>query len=50
MVERKNLLDALEMVSKGEVLDLSLTEVFMPGKVGGFELARTVRQTHPKVL
>ncbi|MGZ2259957.1 transporter substrate-binding domain-containing protein [Roseobacter sp. A03A-229] len=35
---------ALEMVEKGQQFALLLTDVVMPGEIGGFELARRIRQ------
>lgn len=41
--------DALALVEAGEQFDLLLTDVVMPGKVGGFELARRLRALRPTV-
>jgi len=41
--------DALEKVEEGVAFDLMLTDVVMPGKIGGFELARLVRAHRPDV-
>lgn len=41
--------EALEMVEGGAAFDLLLTDVVMPGRIGGFELARRVRALRPGV-
>ena len=41
--------EALQLVEDGLVFDLLLTDVVMPGKVGGFELARRVRALRPDI-
>ncbi|AXT35096.1 response regulator [Phaeobacter sp. LSS9] len=38
---------ALELVQDSTHIDLLLTDVVMPGSIGGFELANRVRQIHP---
>lgn len=40
---------ALALVEQGTEFDLLLTDVVMPGKFGGFELARLVRKLRPEV-
>ncbi|MEM6385526.1 MAG: ATP-binding protein [Pseudomonadota bacterium] len=40
---------ALELVENGATFDLLLTDVVMPGNIGGFELARRVRALHPEI-
>ncbi|MGZ2258611.1 ATP-binding protein [Roseobacter sp. A03A-229] len=40
---------ALALVEDGEPFDLLLTDVVMPGKIGGFELARRVRDIRPDI-
>ncbi len=40
---------ALELVDAGHHFDLLLTDVVMPGRIGGFELARRVRERKPDV-
>ena len=39
--------EALDIVASGARLDLVLTDVVMPGKIGGFELAKRVRARQP---
>lgn len=39
--------EALEIVERGDEFHLLLTDVVMPGKVGGFELARRMRALRP---
>ncbi|WP_227270788.1 transporter substrate-binding domain-containing protein [Roseobacter weihaiensis] len=41
--------DALQMIADGEEFDLLLTDIVMPGKIGGFELARRMRALRPDV-
>ena len=41
--------EALSLVEGGEAFDLLLTDVVMPGKIGGFELARRVRALRPDI-
>lgn len=41
--------DALEKITDGVAFDLMLTDVVMPGSIGGFELARKVRAVRPDV-
>lgn len=38
---------ALELIENGEVFDLCLTDVIMPGGIGGFELARRLKLVSP---
>lgn len=38
---------ALNIVKSIEPIDLLLTDVVMPGKIGGFELEHRVREIHP---
>ncbi|ATF17281.1 transporter substrate-binding domain-containing protein [Phaeobacter gallaeciensis] len=38
---------ALELMQDGSQFDLLLTDVVMPGTMGGFELANRIRQVHP---
>ncbi len=40
---------ALRLVESGKAFDLLLTDVVMPGEIGGFELARLVREVRPNV-
>lgn len=40
---------AMLLVEAGEAFDLLLTDVVMPGKIGGFELARRVRDLRPNM-
>ncbi len=40
---------ALRLVQSGKQFDLLLTDVVMPGEIGGFELARMVREIRPDV-
>ena len=40
---------AIEIIEEGRSCDLLLTDVFMPGKLGGFELARKVRAIKPDI-
>jgi len=40
---------ALKRIGSGERVDLLLTDVVMPGGVGGFELARRVRAEYPEL-
>ena len=47
VVSAKSGQDALDLVEAGERFDLLLTDVVMPGKVGGFDLARRVREIRP---
>ncbi|SPH22048.1 Blue-light-activated protein [Ascidiaceihabitans donghaensis] len=39
---------AIDMIDAGQNFDVLLTDVVMPGKIGGFELARMVRARHPE--
>ena len=39
--------EALNLIDAGESFDLLLTDVVMPGSIGGFELARRVREQLP---
>lgn len=39
--------DALAMISEGVPIDLLITDVVMPGGLGGFDLARSARQVKP---
>lgn len=39
--------EAIELIDAGTPFDLMLTDVVMPGKVGGFELARYLRSKRP---
>ena len=41
--------EALQIVEDGEAFDLLLTDIVMPGKVGGFELAQRVRAQRPEM-
>lgn len=41
--------DALTRVESGLRFDLLLTDVVMPGQIGGFELARRVREILPRI-
>lgn len=41
--------EALDMVEAGKEFDLLLTDVVMPGEIGGFELARRVRELRADV-
>ncbi|MEL7460065.1 MAG: PAS domain-containing protein [Pseudomonadota bacterium] len=41
--------EALSLVESGEAFDLLLTDVVMPGTIGGFDLARRVREIRPEV-
>lgn len=41
--------EALDIVESGDPFDLLLTDVVMPGSVGGFELARRVRAKLPEM-
>ena len=41
--------EAIDRVDLGEDFDLLLTDVVMPGKVGGFELANYIRGVQPNV-
>lgn len=41
--------EALDLVSGGEAFDLMLTDIVMPGGIGGFELAKRVREIRPNV-
>lgn len=41
--------EALALVEAGEGFDLLLTDVVMPGGIGGFELAKEVRARRPEV-
>ncbi|WP_254682182.1 response regulator [Phaeobacter inhibens] len=38
---------ALELLQDSNPFDLLLTDVVMPGSIGGFELANRIRQVHP---
>ncbi|MGR3515075.1 MAG: ATP-binding protein [Paracoccaceae bacterium] len=49
VVTAKSGQEALDIVERGNDFDLLLTDVVMPGKVGGFELARRVRALRPGV-
>ncbi len=39
--------DALARIMNGKPVDLLLTDVVMPGGLGGFDLARSARQVNP---
>ncbi|MEL7197331.1 MAG: PAS domain-containing protein [Pseudomonadota bacterium] len=39
--------EALNKIKEGETIDLLLTDIVMPGGIGGFDLAREVRSIHP---
>ncbi len=39
--------DALKLIEDGLIFDVLMTDVVMPGGVGGFELARAVRERRP---
>lgn len=39
--------EALMLVEDGLSFDVLMTDVVMPGKIGGFELAKRVRERHP---
>ena len=41
--------EALDLVEGGQPFDLMLTDIVMPGGIGGFELAKRVRDTRPNV-
>ena len=41
--------DAMALMRQGQEYDLLLTDIVMPGGIGGFELARQVRQLHPGI-
>lgn len=41
--------EALNLVNSGQAFDLMLTDIVMPGGIGGFELARHVRELRPGV-
>jgi len=49
VVTAKSGQEALELVENGVAFSLLLTDVVMPGKIGGFELARRVRALRPGV-
>ncbi len=40
---------ALDLMAKGEEFDLLLSDIVMPGKIDGYELARRVREQRPDV-
>lgn len=40
---------ALEMLQRSELPDLLISDILMPGKTDGQELARWVRETHPQI-
>ena len=41
--------EALDVVKAGQSFDLLMTDIVMPGGIGGFELARAVREMRPDV-
>ncbi|MGP6086754.1 transporter substrate-binding domain-containing protein [Antarctobacter jejuensis] len=41
--------EALDIARSGETIDLLLTDIVMPGEIGGFELAEAVRALRPDI-
>lgn len=41
--------EAMQLIKDGAEFDLLLTDVVMPGKIGGFELAKQVREILPNI-
>ncbi|MBW4710421.1 response regulator [Roseobacter sp. YSTF-M11] len=41
--------EALDVIESGDKVDLLLTDIVMPGGIGGFELAQRVRELRPSI-